>query len=576
MAKTAKEILDKIKDVVGLGEPKAVDFKTKDGKVLSISEDGTTATIDGQPANGAYTLEDGTTVTCENGTVKSKTQAQASPIPTAPSTNPVPVAPQTPAQAPAPPQTAEQRIAAMQEEINKIKAEKDAADKIKAETEAKLLEANKEKEKSVTALAKIKEEMEKEPVGDQSAPSKGSAPYIGPVAIGGKPDQTKLSIMASRTFLADNKPSFERYYKDGKYPDGTRFIDYRSGGPLAVSLLETNFDYTWNGVLTTDLFHKPTLNIPAIADRFIVDTDATDKKVYNLIVPIDKVLKPYTGCGGTPTGTRQLITNTRIQLKPFQMYESFCKDDFTGQLTGAYNILAQEWLKTGNASFDPAGTPINNIIMDALKYALKKDVYRRVYFADSGNSSADYNQIDGFFTRNIESSGASNYCVYRYGSALGTGTLAANTAKDYFKGIHNNANILLKEVGIDRGAVEFQVTRSVWENYYDSLVTTGSVSESEYENYINGIKTLTFRGIPVVPMNIWDSLLAESTNPLNATTRHLIVLTMKDNHILGVENTADLEKIDSWYEQKDQKRYYRSNMVLGYQYLHCDLTAISY
>jgi hypothetical protein len=51
---------------------------------------------------------------------------------------------------------------------------------------------------------------------------------------------------------------------------------------------------------------------------------------------------------------------------------------------------------------------------------------------------------------------------------------------------------------------------------------------------------------------------------------------MKKNHILGVENNADLEKIESWFEMKDQKRYYRSNMTMGYQYLHCDLTSISY
>jgi hypothetical protein len=43
-----------------------------------------------------------------------------------------------------------------------------------------------------------------------------------------------------------------------------------------------------------------------------------------------------------------------------------------------------------------------------------------------------------------------------------------------------------------------------------------------------------------------------------------------------LENNADLEKIESWFEMKDQKRYYRSNMVFGYQYLHCDLTSISY
>ena len=85
--------------------------------MLSISEDGTTATIDGQPASGSFVLEDGKTVVCENGAVKSISEAQAAQpaAPVAPNTNPVTPAP-APAHAPAP-QTAEQRIAAMQEEI---------------------------------------------------------------------------------------------------------------------------------------------------------------------------------------------------------------------------------------------------------------------------------------------------------------------------------------------------------------------------------------------------------------------------------------------------------------------------
>jgi CRISPR/Cas system endoribonuclease Cas6 (RAMP superfamily) len=38
-----------------------------------------------------------------------------------------------------------------------------------------------------------------------------------------------------------------------------------------------------------------------------------------------------------------------------------------------------------------------------------------------------------------------------------------------------------------------------------------------------------------------------------------------------------LNKIDSWFEMKDNKRYYRANMVMGFLgAIHCDLTTISY
>jgi hypothetical protein len=74
---------------------------------------------------------------------------------------------------------------------------------------------------------------------------------------------------------------------------------------------------------------------------------------------------------------------------------------------------------------------------------------------------------------------------------------------------------------------QFLVTRSVWENYYTTLVGVGSVSEQEYLNYLQGIKRLTFRGIPVIPVNLWDQFLAETDNPMTGTSRHLIALDSK-------------------------------------------------
>jgi hypothetical protein len=259
------------------------------------------------------------------------------------------------------------------------------------------------------------------------------------------------------------------------------------------------------------------------------------------------------------------------------MYEGWCKDDFTDQLTGSYNVLAQDWLKTGIASFDPAGTPIDSMITKLLKDSLRRDIWRRISFGDTTSSSADWNQIDGLWQSLIDQSGASNYCVYRSGAALGTGSLAADKALDYFKAIYKDSALLLKEYAIDSGNGRFLVTRSIWENYYDSLVAAGSVSEAEYNNLQTGISRLMYKGIPVVPITIWDEQLADSTNPLSATTRHLIAFTVKDNHVLGIENTSDMDKIDSWFEKKDNKRYYRSNMTMGFLgALHCELTTISY
>jgi ATP-dependent Clp endopeptidase proteolytic subunit ClpP len=552
-----RTILSMIADVFSEG-PTAMDLETDKGMLNVQSEDGEyvgkPATLNGQPATGTFMLKDGRTLMCENGVVTSIKEAQAA----APA--PAPTPPPAPAPTPAP-MTAEQKLAQIEAEFAKMKAEAEAAAQAKAKAEADAIAAAQEKDKAVVALANIKKELEAEPIGDQGAPPKGPS-MIAPKGRGPVSAKEKDQTMS---FLMEHMPWIKQYYSEAE-------VAKYASGPNMVSVLETSFNYTWPGILTTEIFYKPTLQAPALSDIFTIDQGIKDRKRYNLVTQLDKILRPYTGCDRTFNGNRQLITNTTVQTKEFQVSESWCKDDFTGQLTGAYNLLAQEWLKTGNRSFDPSGTPIATVIDKVLADALQRDVFRRVSFAAGNSSDVDYNQIDGLWDRLIDSSGASNYCVRRAGTALGTGALSAGNALTHLETTYAASNVLLKNAP----GKKFFVTRSIWDNYYNSLIGTGAVTEQAFENLQKGLTTLTYKGIPVIPVDLWDVFLAETDNPLYGTTAHLILLTVKENHILGVEQGSDLNKIEGWYERKDRKFYYESDMKFGYNYLHCDLQTIMY
>jgi hypothetical protein len=293
-----------------------------------------------------------------------------------------------------------------------------------------------------------------------------------------------------------------------------------------------------------------------------------------LLTQLDKILKPYGGCARVFSGTIN-ITDTFVETKEFNMNVEWCKDDFTDQLTGIYNHLAQEWLKTGNASFDPSGTPIATIITRILEDGLRRDIFRRVSFGDQTSASADWNTIDGLWARLIDTSGGSNYCVRRTtGTSLGTGNLAADEARDVLAATFFQSSNLLKAIPVSQK--KFYVTGSIYDNWLQSLQSTGAVTEQAFTNIQKGMSSLTYNGVDVVPVRYWDTLLEDSTNPLNATTRHLILYTTKSNHILGIENGADLNKIEGWYERKDRKYYFEADMKFGYNYLHCDLQTIAY
>lgn len=549
------------------GGPVALDLQLMDGSTLTTdatSEDtinGSNATINGAMApDGDYTTVDGMIITVSGGVVSNVVD------PTDKSkATPAPVQPAAPAQAPAVPAQASP-VAPAQMSAEEVKALQD-----------KLAEAEKKLASQTTTIESVKKqvaEMKAKTVGDEDEPSMGITPIKYPVGMSGVNDARQHNAKMSKRFLMQEMPWIERHYPTG-------YFDDVKSSPSMLSIIETNFNFTYPGILTTDLFYKPTLSSPALSDLFTIDQGISFQKRYNVVPGLSKIIKPYTGCGAANTNnSRDLISNVTLQTKEFRMQEAWCKDDFTQQLTGVYNHLAQEWLKTGERSFDPAGTPIDAAIQQVLTDAMRRDLFIRATLAAGNSSNADYNQIDGLWDRLIDSSGASNYCVVRAGSALGTGTLSAGAGLTALQTVYDNSNDLLKEQ-MDKAV--YWVTGSVYDNYVKSLQGTGNVSQAQYEALINGIKGkqtwdggITFNGIPVYPIRLWDSALADSNNPLFGTTKHLVLLTVKQNHILGVESSSDLNKIETWFEMKDSKRYYRSDFKIGYQYLHCDLQTIAY
>ena len=520
-------------------EPKMVSLELADGGTVDVDGEegdlvGKNAMVGGEPApDGEHTLADGRVLVVAAGVVTEVKEA-------------------------APEESAADKLKAQIEELQ--------AQLKTAEAEKSAIEVSKvaETTKAAEMVAKIEKELKEikaATVGKTEKPIKIKEAMNTPIGFK-RSEPNAVALDLTKAFINENMQYLKNHYEPG-YFDNT---------PTMTSILETSFNYTYPGILTTDIFYKPTLQSPALSDIFTIDQDIKFKKVYNLVTQLDKIVRPYTGCGADVNTNRQLITNTEVQTKEFQMYEGWCKDDFTSQLTGVYNNLAQEWLKTGEAQFDPAGTPIDKVIMTVLKDGMQRDIFRRVSFAAGDSADADYNQFDGLWTRNIDSSGAANYCVRRAGTALGTGALSAGNALTHLDTMWNASSILLR----NQPNKKIFVTRSIWENYAASMRGVGSVTEQAFANQQSGTPTLRYNGVDVIPVDLWDVFLAESDNPLTASARHLIMMTVRENHILGVENGADLNSIDSWFEKKDQKRYYRSSFKLGYNYLHCDLSTIMY
>jgi hypothetical protein len=77
-----------------------------------------------------------------------------------------------------------------------------------------------------------------------------------------------------------------------------------------------------------------------------------------------------------------------------------------------------------------------------------------------------------------------------------------------------------------------------------------------YANLLNGQKTLSFNGIPMIPIPIWDEFIATyENNGLKLNNPHRALFTTKEILAVGVDSESSFDDMDIWYEKKDRRNY---------------------
>lgn len=331
------------------------------------------------------------------------------------------------------------------------------------------------------------------------------------------------------------------------------------------NVLGTNFSYTWDGITSTDVMIKPSIMTPDILQLFTVRQGIKYKEQMALANPISKIVKKYTSCDRSETGTGVSITSKELTTTRLEVYLSECVDAFDATIMSTLT-------KDGIDYNDITGTQLQTVIQDLVTDAVRRDNFRIFSFGDTDNSSSDYSQLNGLWPTLI--AGNASYAVKRIGAALGSGTLSSGTALTYLKAHYDGAPIILKQLENTQKA--FFVTGSVYENLLASYESNSTGSENQFallQMGPNGF--LKYRGIDVKPIYAWDASL-QADFPLGNNVQHLILYTTPGNHAIGVERASDQGNIQMWYERKDRKVYIEGMYKMGYVYIHDELQTVSF
>lgn len=313
-------------------------------------------------------------------------------------------------------------------------------------------------------------------------------------------------------------------------------------------------------------FMQPLFVGNSAMDYFEIMTGVKSSQKLDKFSTLDKItIAEASGFAGQTgvTYTQRSIAVSRMEAEVEQAGGAF------------WNSIKGELLRTGNNKDDISGTKLQGIVSDIFLRGVKRDLERQIWFGDTNSSSADYDGYDGLFKQLTSLPTAQRLdipstLVTTAGSETSVAEFQAMVDAMPSEGLENRADLV------------FFASRSLCDNYRLALRQGGT--EGAYVSMQDGTPNLSFQGIPIVEMGLWDSVIAADggnastiTPPAMNTTggndldAHVAVLTVKNNIVIATDYDS-VSGADMWYNKDLKVNRFRFEYVIGANYKNDELT----
>ena len=216
-------------------------------------------------------------------------------------------------------------------------------------------------------------------------------------------------------------------------------------------------------------------------------------------------------------------------------------------------------------------------LTDKFKLNFTAGKWRGMYFGDKSlTANALFNGQNGYFTRAEAETDqvveiAKNNVTTSYADQRMTGEEIYETIKEAYE-------LYLEQDWAETGAFEIRVTKRIaidFANYLNGLkdlaccdgverLNPDSISSRSFSK-----DNLSFRGLPIVAYEEWDKII-NTVAPLNGgggtaarINPNRILITRKENLLIGTQNSDELDMFDIWYDRTDKKVYLEAGAYYG-------------
>lgn len=331
---------------------------------------------------------------------------------------------------------------------------------------------------------------------------------------------------------------------------------------VKANALTSGLTYSYNGIEDLrEIFFKPTIETPEVQSMFeILYGVKSGQQLFSVNALSNIVKKSLGNCDATPTSETTTVSARKLETTPLKVELRECAEVFNG-------VVFEYWLKAGAEKGNLEGTEIEAIIMKVVTDAIRRDVFRILSFGNTASVNANFNQLDGLWTRLFAGEVSGDVVKVDTITALNTGNPTAN-AEYYLRRLEQGATMELRGLMPEEKAI--YTTQNVYDNYL-SMLETRNATESAFKLMLDGSRQLTFRGIPVIGVPAWDNNIA-----ILGGTDTLMVYTTKQNHVVGIDGDNSLQEVKFVYDVASDKNIVRAKMSIGYNYKTGGLQAVSY
>lgn len=243
------------------------------------------------------------------------------------------------------------------------------------------------------------------------------------------------------------------------------------------------------------------------------------------------------------------------------------------------DTFAQWMLNAGVNKSDFTNTELAAFIVEQMQDMVAEVYQRFFWFGDKGivagtnnNLSAGqvafFNAIDGIWAQVFDivtasairksttdlatKNGQASYALQKFNATDVTNQVVSKALDS----VWYDADMRLRSMA--KNQLNYYVTQSVYDQLEKERKAISGI-DLPYNRQENGLTTLTWNGINVVPVQLWDRMITayfgDDATPVKSTLPHRVLLAPQSNLLLGVETVGSMSELDAWYSKDNEVMY---------------------